>query len=78
MTQLADKNISQSDLADIKILAVLPAKSLREIANLTNINTNLCKSDIIYALIRSEPIINEQRYLFDSDDEIKDKVKGVD
>ena len=78
MTQLADKNISQSDLADIKILAVLPVKSLREIANLTNINTNLCKSDIIYALIRSGPIINEQRYLFDSDDEIKDKVKVVD
>ena len=52
-------------------------KDLRQIAKLRNINTNLSKSDIIYALIRSEPIINEEKYTFDNVNEGHSKINDV-
>ena len=47
---------------------------LRNIASLRNIDTSLSKSDILYALIRSEPIVNEEKYLNDINNEIINKV----
>ena len=43
-------------------------------ASLRNIDTNLSKSDILYALIRSEPIVNEEKYLNDINNELVNKV----
>ena len=70
------KNISKSDLVKLERLSVLPVKKLRDIASLRNINTGLSKRDILYALIRSEPLINEEKYLIiiNSDNELKNKV----
>ena len=75
LSKLMNKNISESDLVKLKRLAVLPVKMLRDIASLRNIDTSLSKSDILYALIRSEPIFNEEKYLNDSDNELVNKVK---
>ena len=36
---------------------------MHQIAKLRNINTNMSKKDTIYALIRSEPVINQEMYL---------------
>ena len=65
LSKLMNKNISESDLVKLKRLAVLPVKMLRDIASLRNIDTSLSKSDILYALIRSEPIVNEEKYFND-------------
>ena len=64
-------------MVNIRQLVALPVKSLRQIAKLGNISTNFSKSDTIYALIRSDPIINEQKYIFDSNIEIRNKVNSV-
>ena len=48
-----------------------------KIAKLRNINTNLSKSDIIYALIRSEAVINEEKYIIDSNNEIHSKINDI-
>ena len=37
----------------------------------------MSKSDIIYALIRSEPIINEEKYIFDNVNEVHSKINDV-
>ena len=74
LSKLINKNISESDLVKLKRLAVLPVKKLRDIASLRNIDTNLSKSDILYALIRSEPIVNEEKYLNDINNELVNKV----
>ena len=37
----------------------------------------MSKNDTIYALIRSDPIINEQKYIFDSNKEIRDKINKI-
>ena len=74
LSKLIDKNISESDLVKLKRLAVLPVKKLRDIASLRNIDTNLSKSDILYALIWSEPIVNEEKYLNDINNELVNKV----
>ena len=58
--KLVNNNISVRDLVNIKELNAYPFKTLQQIAKLRNINTNMSKKDIIYALIRSEPIINEK------------------
>ena len=52
-------------MVNIRQLAatISPVKTLRQIAKLRNISQNLSKSDTIYALIRSEPVINEQKYI---------------
>ena len=52
-------------------------KHLRQIAKLRNISTNLSKSDIIYALICSKPIINEEKYIFDNVNEVLSKTNDV-
>ena len=75
LAKLANNNTSESDLVNIRQLNALPIKNLRQM--LRNIRTNLSKSDIIYALIRSEPIINEQKYIFDSNNEIHSKINDV-
>ena len=58
--KLAKNNISESDLVNIRELNAYPAKTLQQIAKLRNIDSNISKGDIIYALIRSELIINEK------------------
>ena len=75
--KLANNNISESDMINIRQLAALPVKTLRQIAKLRNISQNLSKSDTIYALICSEPIINEQKYIFDSNNEIRSKTSKI-
>ena len=50
---------------------------MRKIAKLKNITQNLSKNDIIYELIRSEPIINEQKYIIDSNNEIRNKINKI-
>ena len=69
--------MSKSDLVNIKRFNALLIKDLRQIAKLRNINTNLLKSDIIYALIRSEPIINEEKHIFDNVNEEHSKINDV-
>ena len=77
VAKLANNNISERDMVNIKQLVALTVKTLREIAKLRNISTNLSKNDTIYALIRSDPIINEQKYIFDSNNEIRDKINEI-
>ena len=50
---------------------------MRKIAKLKNITQNLSKKDIIYEIIRSEPIINEQKYIIDSNNEIRNKINKI-
>ena len=50
---------------------------MRKIAKLKNITQNLSKKDIIYELIRSEPIINEQKYIIDINNEIRNKINKI-
>ena len=52
-------------------------KTLQQIAKLRNITTNLSKSDIIYALIRSEPVINEQKYIFDINNKMYSRINKI-
>ena len=58
--KLVNNNVSERDLVNIKQLNTYPIKTLQQIAKLRNINTNMSKKDIIYALIRVEPLINEK------------------
>ena len=37
----------------------------------------MSKGDIIYALIRSEPIINEKKYIINSNNEINSKINDI-
>ena len=69
--KLINNNISERNLVNIKELITYPLKTLRQIAKLRNINSNMSKGDIIHALIFSEPIINEKKYLTVSNNEIK-------
>ena len=64
-------------VTQIKRFNALPIKHLRQIAKLRNISTNLSKSDTIYALIRSKPTINEEKYIFDNGNEILSKTNDV-
>ena len=64
-------------MINIRQLVALPVKILQQIAKLRNITTNLSKSDIIYALIRSEPVINEQKYLFDSNNKMYSRINKI-
>ena len=78
LAKLANNNISESDMLNIRQLVALPVKTLRQTAKLRNISQNLSKKDIIYALIRSEPIINEQKYIIDSNNECVTKLIKLD
>ena len=64
-------------MISIRQLIALPVKTLRQIAKVRDISQNLSKSDTIYALICSEPIINEQKYIFDSNNEIRSKINKI-
>ena len=64
-------------MVNIRQLVALPVKTLRQIAKLRNVTQNLSNKDIIYALIRSEPIINEQKYIIDSNNEIRNKINKI-
>ena len=75
--KLAKNNISKSDLVNIRELNAYPVKTLQQIAKLRNIDSNMSKGDIIYALIRSEPIINEKNYLINSNNEIHSKINDI-
>ena len=50
---------------------------MQQIGKLRNINGNMSKGDIIYALIRSEPIINEKKYIINSNNEINSKINDI-
>ena len=60
LSKLVNKNISESDMVNIRRLNAYPIKNLQKIAKLRNINNNMSKSDIIDALIHSELIIDEK------------------
>ena len=64
-------------MVNIRKLVALPVKNLRQIAKLRNISQNLSKKDIIYALICSELIINEQKYIIDSNNDGHNKVNKI-
>ena len=55
--------------------------TLHQIAKLRNINTYMSKKDTIYALIRSELVINEEKYLSylnnDSNNDIVNKINEI-
>ena len=69
--KLVNNNISERDLVNIKELIAYPLKTLQQIAKLRNINSNMSKGDIIYALIRSGPIIHEKMYLTVSNNDMQ-------
>ena len=48
-------------MVNIRQLAAIPVKTLRQIGKLRNISEKLSKSDIVCALIRSEPVIIEKK-----------------
>ena len=73
LAKLAKNNISERDLVNIKELDAYPLKTLRQIAKLRNMS----KADTIYALICSEPIINEKKYIIESNNEIHSKINDI-
>ena len=54
---------------------------MQQIAKVRNINSNMPKKDILYALIRSEPVINEEKYISywnnDSNKDIYNKINEI-
>ena len=64
-------------MVNIRQLAAIPVKTLRQIGKLRNICEKLSKSDIIYVLIGSEPVINEKKYIIDSNNEIRHKINDI-
>ena len=77
MGKLVNNNISERDLINIKELNAFPIKNLRQIAKLRNINSNMSKSDTVYALIRSEPIIIEKKHIIDSVNELPREINKI-
>ena len=61
--ELINKNITQRDISSIKKLNAYSINTLQLIAKARNINSNMSKKDIIYALIRSKPANNEEEYI---------------
>ena len=76
-TKSISNNISGRDLVNIRELNVLPIKTLWQIAKLRNINSSMSKSSIILALLRSEPAINERKYITDNVNEIDSKINDI-
>ena len=74
-------NISEGDLVNIKKYNAYFLKTLQQIAKLRIINSNMSKKDTIYALIRSEPVINEEKYInylnIDSNNDIDNKINEI-
>ena len=54
---------------------------MHQIAKVRNINSNMSKKDTIYALIHSEPVINEEKYLsglnHNSNNDIVNKINEI-
>ena len=73
LSNLITKNISESDLVKLERLAKFPNKTLKSIAKLRNINNDWSRSEILYALIRSEPIVDEEKHFIESNNEIINK-----
>ena len=73
--QLVNKNtITESDIANIKKLNTYSLKNLQLIAKVRNINSNVSKKDIIYALIRSEPDNNEKKWISSLNNDINNDI----
>ena len=74
-------NISEGDLVNIKKYNAYSLKTLQQIAKLRIINSNMSKKDTIYALVRSEPVINEKKYIsylnIDSNNDIDNKINEI-
>ena len=69
---------SEKDSVNIRKFKTYSVKTLHQIAKLRNINTNMSKKGTIYALIRSEPVINEEKYLIHlNNDSNKDIVNRI-
>ena len=64
-------------LAELDIKIAYPIKTLQQIAKLRNIDSYMSKKDIIYALIHSEPVINEKKYIIDSVNEIPREINQI-
>ena len=77
LSKLINNNISERDLVNIRELNVLPIKTLQQIAKLRNINSSTSKSSIILALLRSEPIINERKFITNNINEIHSKINDI-
>ena len=77
LSKLINNNISERDLVNNRELNVLPIKTLREIAKLRNINSSMSKSSIILPLLRSEPVINERKYIIDNVNVIHSKINDI-
>ena len=75
--KLVDNNISERDLVNIRKLNAYSLKTLQQIAKLRNINANMSKDDIIDALIFSEAIIDEKKYMFDSNNKMHNKINEI-
>ena len=56
---------------------MLPIKTLWQIAKLRNINSSMSKSSIILALLRSEPVINERKFIINNVNEIHSKINDI-
>ena len=74
-------DILERDLTNIKKYSAYPLKNLQQIAKLRNIDSNMQKKDIIYALIRYEPAINEEKYISylnnDSNNDIHNELNKI-
>ena len=77
LSKLAKNNIPERDLVNITELNAYPLKTLRQIAKLRNIDSNMSKDDTIYVLIRSEPVINEQKRIINYVNEIPSKINDI-
>ena len=77
LSKLINNNISERDLVNIRELNVLPIKTLQQIAKLRNINSSMSKSSIILSLLRSEPVINERKYIIDNVNVIHCKINDI-
>ena len=69
--------MSERALSIIRKLNADSLITLQQIAKLRNINSNMSKSNIILALLRSEPIINEKKYLNVNNNEMHNKINDV-
>ena len=56
---------------------MLPIKTLWQIVKLRNNKSSMSKSSTILALLRSEPVINEQKYITDNVNEIDRKINDI-
>ena len=79
--ELINKNITQRDISSIKKLNAYSINTLQLIAKARNINSNMSKKDIIYALIRSKPANNEEEYISylnkDTNNSIHNEIKKI-